>query len=39
MPPKKGDMIEQTLPCSLEDLFKGTKKKMKVSRDVSNGTG
>ncbi|GJR89495.1 hypothetical protein Tco_0213506 [Tanacetum coccineum] len=39
MPPTKGAMIERTLPCSLEDLFKGTTKKMKISRDVSNGTG
>lgn len=39
MPPRKGAMIERTLPCSLEDLFKGTTKKMKISRDVSDGTG
>ncbi|XP_071716149.1 uncharacterized protein [Rutidosis leptorrhynchoides] len=39
MAPRKGAMIERTLPCSLEDLFKGTTKKMKISRDVSDGTG
>nr|XP_043637723.1 dnaJ homolog subfamily B member 13-like [Erigeron canadensis] len=39
MPPRKGAMIERTLPCSLEDLFKGTTKKMKISRDVTDGTG
>ncbi|GKE38556.1 hypothetical protein Tco_1461961 [Tanacetum coccineum] len=39
MPPTKGAMIERTLPCSLEDLFMGSTKKMKISRDVSNGTG
>lgn len=39
MTPRKGAMIERTLPCSLEDLFKGTTKKMKISRDVSDGTG
>ncbi|XP_076914376.1 uncharacterized protein LOC143573365 [Bidens hawaiensis] len=39
MPPRKGALIERTLPCSLEDLFKGTTKKMKISRDVFDGTG
>ncbi|CAI9301504.1 unnamed protein product [Lactuca saligna] len=39
MPPRKGAMIERVLPCSLEDLFKGTTKKMKISRDVSDGSG
>ncbi|GJY28209.1 hypothetical protein Tco_0403976 [Tanacetum coccineum] len=39
MPARKGAMIERTLPCSLEDLFMGSTKKMKISRDVSNGTG
>ncbi|KAI3750445.1 hypothetical protein L2E82_21081 [Cichorium intybus] len=39
MPPRKGAMIERVLPCSLEDLFKGTTKNMKISRDVSDGSG
>ncbi|GJT27394.1 hypothetical protein Tco_0907669 [Tanacetum coccineum] len=35
MPRTKGAMIERTLPCSLEDLFMGTTKKMKISRDLN----
>uniref|UniRef100_A0A5B6ZQP2 J domain-containing protein n=1 Tax=Davidia involucrata TaxID=16924 RepID=A0A5B6ZQP2_DAVIN len=31
--------IERTLPCSLEDLYKGTTKKMKISRDVIDASG
>ncbi|XP_028764394.1 dnaJ homolog subfamily B member 13 [Neltuma alba] len=37
--PRKGAAIERKLPCSLEDLYKGTTKKMKVSRDVVDATG
>ncbi|KAE8697702.1 PHD finger protein ALFIN-LIKE 1-like [Hibiscus syriacus] len=37
--PRKGPPIERTLPCSLEDLYKGTTKKMKISRDVSDHSG
>nr|KYP33594.1 DnaJ isogeny subfamily B member 13 [Cajanus cajan] len=37
--PRKGAAIEKTLHCSLEDLYKGTTKKMKISRDVSDATG
>ncbi|KAK8518158.1 hypothetical protein V6N13_027639 [Hibiscus sabdariffa] len=37
--PRKGPPIERTLPCSLEDLYKGTTKKMKISRDVSDPSG
>lgn len=39
MPQRKGAAIERTLPCSLEDLYKGTTKKMKISRDVIDATG
>lgn len=41
MPPssRKGAAIERTLPCSLEDLYKGTTKKMKISRDATDATG
>ncbi|GAV75492.1 DnaJ domain-containing protein/DnaJ_C domain-containing protein [Cephalotus follicularis] len=39
MPPRKGAAIERTLPCSLEDLYKGTTKKMKISRDVTDSSG
>ncbi|KAG2245883.1 hypothetical protein Bca52824_085511 [Brassica carinata] len=33
-PPRKAAPIERQLPCSLEDLYKGVTKKMKISRDV-----
>lgn len=36
---RKGAAIERTLPCSLEDLYKGTTKKMKISRDVTDASG
>ncbi|XP_047334896.1 dnaJ homolog subfamily B member 13-like [Impatiens glandulifera] len=36
---RKGAAIERTLPCSLEDLYKGTTKKMKISRDVTDSSG
>lgn len=38
-PLRKSAAIERTLPCSLEDLYKGTTKKMKISRDVPDSTG
>lgn len=37
--PRKAAAIERTLPCSLEDLYKGTTKKMKISRDVIDSSG
>lgn len=37
--PRKAPAIERTLPCSLEDLYKGTTKKMKISRDVIDASG
>ncbi|KAE9618164.1 hypothetical protein Lal_00041847 [Lupinus albus] len=37
--PRKGAAIERTLLCSLEDLYKGTTKKMKISRDVIDANG
>lgn len=36
---RKGPPVENTLPCSLEDLYKGAKKKMKISRTVADATG
>ncbi|KAL2557893.1 DNAJ heat shock family protein [Forsythia ovata] len=36
---RKGAPIERMLPCSLEDLYKGTTKKMKISRDVMDPSG
>ncbi|XP_042491551.1 dnaJ homolog subfamily B member 1-like [Macadamia integrifolia] len=38
-PPRKAPPIERTLPCSLEDLYKGTTKKMKISRDATDSSG
>ncbi|KAL0344460.1 UNVERIFIED_CONTAM: DnaJsubfamily B member 4 [Sesamum radiatum] len=37
--PRKAAAIERMLPCSLEDLYKGTTKKMKISRDVTDASG
>ncbi|XP_010558376.1 PREDICTED: dnaJ homolog subfamily B member 13-like [Tarenaya hassleriana] len=37
--PRKAAPIERQLPCSLEDLYKGITKKMKISRDVINSSG
>ncbi|XP_062003141.1 uncharacterized protein LOC133720714 [Rosa rugosa] len=36
---RKAQPIERTLPCTLEDLYKGTTKKMKISRDVADSSG
>ena len=37
--PRKASPIENTLPCSLEDLYKGTTKKMKISREIMDASG
>uniref|UniRef100_A0A7N0T6J2 J domain-containing protein n=1 Tax=Kalanchoe fedtschenkoi TaxID=63787 RepID=A0A7N0T6J2_KALFE len=37
--PRKAPPIERALPCSLEDLYKGTTKKMKISRDAIDSSG
>ncbi|RWR76945.1 dnaJ subfamily B member 13-like protein [Cinnamomum micranthum f. kanehirae] len=37
--PQKGAPIEKTLPCRLEDLYKGASKRMKISRDVVSASG
>ncbi|GAB4831312.1 hypothetical protein Ancab_005323 [Ancistrocladus abbreviatus] len=37
--PRKAPPIEMTLPCSLEELYKGTAKKMKISRDIADASG
>ncbi|KAL8460512.1 hypothetical protein ACS0TY_032153 [Phlomoides rotata] len=37
--PRKALPIEQKLPCSLEDLYKGTTKRMKISREISDASG
>nr|CAB3463785.1 unnamed protein product [Digitaria exilis] len=36
---RKAPPIERQLPCSLEDLYKGATKKMKISRDVLDAAG
>ncbi|CAF2107454.1 dnaJ homolog subfamily B member 13-like [Brassica napus] len=36
---RKVDPIENKLPCSLEDLYKGTTKKMKISRETVDVSG
>ncbi|XP_071689768.1 uncharacterized protein [Rutidosis leptorrhynchoides] len=38
MHPRKMAAIERPLPCSLEDLYTGTTKKMKISRDTTDPT-
>ncbi|XP_021830294.1 protein psi1-like [Prunus avium] len=37
--PRKAAAIEKTLPCTLEDLYNGTTKKMKISRNVVGASG
>ncbi|EXC30568.1 DnaJ homolog subfamily B member 13 [Morus notabilis] len=37
--PRKAPPIENTLPCSLEELYKGTTKKMKISREIMDASG
>ncbi|XP_031128938.1 dnaJ homolog subfamily B member 4-like [Ipomoea triloba] len=37
--PRKAPPIERKLPCSLEDLYKGTTKKMKISREIADASG
>ncbi|KAF5734719.1 dnaJ subfamily B member 1-like isoform X1 [Tripterygium wilfordii] len=36
---KKTPPVENVLPCSLEELYKGVKKKMRISRDIYDATG
>ncbi|KZV51118.1 DNAJ heat shock family protein [Dorcoceras hygrometricum] len=37
--PRKAPPIERRLPCSLEELYKGSKKKMKISREIADASG
>ncbi|KAI6703712.1 hypothetical protein NL676_012848 [Syzygium grande] len=37
--PRKALPIENKLPCSLEELYKGTTKKMKISREIADASG
>ncbi|XP_044461602.1 dnaJ homolog subfamily B member 4-like [Mangifera indica] len=36
---RKAPPIENKLPCSLEELYKGTTKKMKISREIADASG
>ncbi|KAE8674265.1 putative glycogen phosphorylase [Hibiscus syriacus] len=37
--PRKAAPIEKTLPCSLEVLYEGSTKKMKISREIAEASG
>ncbi|XP_061355035.1 uncharacterized protein LOC133299586 isoform X2 [Gastrolobium bilobum] len=37
--PRKAPPIENKLPCTLEDIYKGTTKKMKISREIADASG
>ncbi|XAR66500.1 hypothetical protein NMG60_11012766 [Bertholletia excelsa] len=37
--PRKAVPIENRLPCSLEELYNGTTKKMKISREIADASG
>ena len=37
--PRQDAPIEHALPCSLEELYKGTSKRMKISRNVTDASG
>lgn len=37
--PRKAPLIENRLPCKLEELYKGTTKKMKISREIADASG
>lgn len=37
--PKREPPIEKKLPCTLDDLYKGTTKKMKISREICDASG
>ncbi|KAK7246454.1 hypothetical protein RIF29_41322 [Crotalaria pallida] len=38
-PPRKASPIENTLPCSLEELYKGTTKRLKITREIMDARG
>ncbi|KAF5199895.1 Chaperone protein dnaj [Thalictrum thalictroides] len=37
--PRKAPPIENKVPCSLEELYKGGTKKMKISREIADASG
>ena len=38
-PPRQDAAIEHALPCSLEEIYRGTSKRMKISRNVTHASG
>ncbi|XXG56290.1 hypothetical protein AAC387_Pa03g3746 [Persea americana] len=38
-PPRKAAPVENKLPCSLEELYSGSKRKMRISRNVLDPSG
>lgn len=36
---RKAPPIESKLPCTLEEIYKGTTKKMKISREIADASG
>lgn len=37
--PRKANAVESLLPCSLEELYRGIMKKMKISRNIYDASG
>ncbi|KAH9329501.1 hypothetical protein KI387_001609 [Taxus chinensis] len=37
--PRKADPVEKKLPCTLEELYNGCTKKMKISRNIADASG
>ncbi|XP_050371296.1 uncharacterized protein LOC126789235 [Argentina anserina] len=37
--PRKAPPLERKLPCTLEELYRGTTKKMKISREIADASG
>ncbi len=37
--PKKAASVEVTLPCTLEELFSGKTKNMRITRNVTDSSG
>ncbi|KAJ1384649.1 HSP40/DnaJ peptide-binding [Sesbania bispinosa] len=37
--PRKAPPVENRLPCTLEEIYKGATKKMKISREITDATG
>lgn len=37
--PRQDPAVEHALPCTLEEIYKGTTKRMKISRNVTDAGG